>query len=161
MTAVVTLCAAIVPCSPAGTTTTTAASTSCPIATPERGWRQLSGDIILLCLHALTRFRNGPPPCGSAPAKGSFLYSFEFIFFLFWLKFSSRLFRKLMRVSERNRTEPDRFLQRVRSGFWASGNSCDRATWRPFNPFYSADAQKPMELQLSARYLVPRRPKIR
>lgn len=152
MTAVVTLEPPL-SCSPAGTTTTT--STSCPIATPDRGWRQLSGGIILLCFHVLTRFRNGPP-CASVPAKGSFLYNFQF-FFHFGSNFLRGSSQKLMQVSEPSRAGPNRFLQRVRSGF-GRGNSCDLAT---LQPFCSADAQKPMELQLSARYLIPRRPKIR
>lgn len=152
MTAVVTLEPPL-SCSPAGTTTTT--STSCPIATPDRGWRQLSGGIILLCFHVLTRFRNGPP-CGSVPAKGSFLYNFQF-FFSFWLKFSSRLFPKINASirAEPGRAEPVSSASPVR--FWAR-QLCDLAT---LQPFCSADAQKPMELQLSARYLIPRRPKIR
>lgn len=41
------------PVCPDGTTSTatTVTSTSCPIATPEQGWRQLSESIILLCFH--------------------------------------------------------------------------------------------------------------
>lgn len=84
-----------------------------------------------MCFHILTRFRNGPP-CGSVPAKGSFLYNFQFFFFSFWLKFSSRLFPK-------NECEYPSRAGPGRTGFFSESGpvlgEATRVTWRPFNPF--------------------------